>query len=65
MKIAIGILALFIFGYYLTPLLFRAMAKHDYDTMYHGMKNARIAGGLYYEKNDPYVSYTDKYARGQ
>lgn len=65
MKWALGILAVFIFFYFLAPLMFKAMKKHDYDTLYYGMQNAkRNAGAFVQEEEKPFVSYSEKYAHG-
>lgn len=66
MKIAIGFAAVVLFFWFLGPLLFSAMKKHDYDTMYHGMQNAkRSSGAFVQEPNTPYRSYAQDYAFGR
>ena len=63
MKWAFGILGVFVFFYFIAPFLFRAMAKHDYDTIYQGMRDAkRNAGAFVQEEEKPYVSYAEDYA---
>jgi len=66
MKWAIGILVAFIFVWYIVPVLFGAMAEHDYDTLYHGMQDAKRAGGSFVQEVEkPYESYADRYAHGK
>jgi hypothetical protein len=64
MKWTLIIGGLFAFGYFLVPLLFRAMKHHDYDNLYHGMQNARIEGGSFHDNNKAFISYTDRYMYG-
>lgn len=65
MKWSLIVLGLFVFGYWMVPFLFRAMKKHDYDNLLHGMQDARISGGSYHEDRHPYRTYTDKYVYGE
>ncbi len=66
MKIAIGFSALVLFLWFLGPLLYQAMKKHDYDTLYHGMQNAKRSGGAFVqEEQKPYKSYAEDYAYGR
>ena len=65
MKVAAGLLVLFIFGYWGVPFFFHAMAAHDYNNLYGGMQDARKNGGLSYDKHQTYHTYADKYARGE
>ncbi len=51
---------LFAFGYFVVPLLFRAMKQSDYDQLYHGMQKARADSGVYQEGKRRYTSYEDK-----
>lgn len=68
MKIAAGLIGAFIFIWYCVPFLFGAMAKSDYDNLYNGMKQARIAGGSYHkgdEEGKSFVPFHDRYMRGE
>lgn len=66
MKWAIGIAGAFFFFYFCAPFLFRAMAKHDYDTLYYGIRDAKKAAGSYVQEEDrPFISYADDYAHGR
>jgi hypothetical protein len=66
MKWAMGGAAIFLFFYFLGVPIFNAMKKHDYDAIYHGMRDARRSAGAFVQEEDrPYVSYADKYAYGR
>ena len=60
MKWTYIIIGLFIFGYFLTPVLWRAMKKNDYDNLYNGMQNAKIAGGSFHENRKGFHPYEDR-----
>lgn len=61
----IGGVSVFFFFYFLAGPIFSAMKKRDYNTIYHGMREAKRAVGAYVpEKDKKYISYTDKYAYG-
>ncbi len=66
MKWAIGILGVFLFFYFLAGPIFNAMKKHDYDSMYYGIPDAKRRAGSYVqdENKDGFMSYGEKYARG-
>lgn len=64
MKWSLIIVGLFVFGYWMVPFLFHAMKRHDYQNMVQGMQDARVNGGAYHETKKPYLSYADKYMRG-
>lgn len=66
MKWTAAILGVFIFFYFLAPLLFDAMVEHDYNNLYHGMQNAKRDAGAFVQQNDGRpMSYAEKYARGR
>ena len=65
MKWTLIIGGIFIFGYFLTPVLFRAMKHKDFDDLYNGMQNARIAGGAYHDEVRRFNSYSDKLMTGE
>lgn len=52
-------------AYLLTPVIFRAMKKKDFDDLYLGMQNARIAGGAYHDEQRRFNSYSDKLMKGE
>lgn len=65
MKWAAGIGITFMFFYFLAGPIFNAMKKRDYDTIYHGMREARRSAGAFVNTKDKkFVSYSDKYAYG-
>lgn len=62
----LGIGCVFLSAYFFGPMLFHAMAKKDYDTLYDGIQNAKRAGGSYVQEEDrPYRSYSERYANGE
>ncbi len=66
MKWVAAIGGIFVFFYFLGPVIFDAMVKHDYDTMYHGMREAkRNAGAFVQEEKKPFYSYAYEYAHGK
>ncbi|MCB0322651.1 MAG: hypothetical protein KDD69_03725 [Bdellovibrionales bacterium] len=66
MKWAAAILGVFVFFYFLAPLLFDAMVEHDYNTLYYGMQDAKKqAGAFVQEEKGPYRSYAKEYAHGR
>lgn len=66
MKIALGFGVVVMFFWFLGPLLFDAMKKHDYDAMYHGMQDAKFnAGADVQEDTGPFKSYSKEYAYGR
>jgi hypothetical protein len=65
MKWTIGILVVFLVCYFGARPIYNAMKKHDYDTLYNGLQNTkRQAGAFAAEKEKPYMTYGEKYARG-
>jgi len=64
MKIAIGISIVVFILVLSAPSIFSAMKKRDYQTMYHGMQDAKRKGGAYVaDKNKKKKrSYEDYYA---
>lgn len=66
MKIGIGIVIFFVFVYWGVPFFFKAMKKHDYDTMYYGIQSAKANAGASSDitKNKKRMSYGERYARG-
>lgn len=64
MKVFGALVAVFIFAYWVVPFLFHGMVAHDYDTLFHGMQEARKNGGLSYDKHETFHTYADKYANG-
>ena len=66
MKIAVGIVVLFAFVYWGVPFFFRAMKKHDYETMYYGIQDAKRNAGATSDltKKRKFIPYHEKYARG-
>ena len=66
MKWTAAIAGIFFFFYFCAPFLFRAMAKHDYDSVYYGIRDAKKAAGSFVqEEHKPYRSYADDYAYGR
>ena len=65
MKIAIGVTIVVLGLYFTGPLLFRAMKKKDYDSLYYGIQDAKRAAGSYVKtKEKRFSSYEEDYARG-
>ena len=66
-KWGIGIFCLLTLGYFLTPLIYRAMKKHDYDNLYEGLQTTKAQAGSVSEnpKKKRFVSYSDKYLMGE
>jgi len=65
MKWAWIIIAIFVFGYFLAPPIYRAMKKSDYKNLYNGMQDARVAGGSYHDETRHFDSYADQLIRGE
>ena len=67
MKWGIGIFCILVLGYFLTPLIYSAMKRHDFDNLYNGLQETKAQGGSVHE--DPhrkkFLSYTDKYFLGE
>lgn len=66
MKIAIGFSVVILFLWFLGPLLFSAMKKHDYEMLYQGMQGGkRAAGAFVQEETGSRRSYASDYVHGR
>ncbi len=59
------IIGVFVFGYFITPPIYRAMKKSEYKKLYDGMQDAKIAGGAYHDENRTFNSYSDRITTGR
>ncbi len=67
MKWVAGFILMLLFMWMIGPMLFHAMVKKDYDTLYSGFQDAKRQAGAYVaddanKKN--VMSYSEKYVRG-
>ena len=51
-------------SFFMAPVIFRAMKRHDYNTLYNGMQAARAEGGSFHDDPKVFHSYSDKYVYG-
>lgn len=67
MKWGIGIFCILTLGYFLTPLIYRAMKKHDFENLYNGIQETKAVNGSAYQdpRRKRFLSYTDKYLLGE
>lgn len=67
MKWGVGIFCILTLGYFLTPLVYRAMKKHDFDNLYNGLQSTKADGGSFYQdpRTKKHISYADKYLLGE
>ncbi len=64
-KWSIGVFVVFLIFYFSGPAIFRAMKKKDFDTIYHGMQDAKRSAGahVYTGPSKKWQSYSERYAR--
>ncbi len=66
MKLTIGIILRILVVYLITPVLFRAMKKHNYQNLYQGLQQTKKDSGAVYQREEEgaFLSYSDKYVLG-
>ena len=66
-KWSIGIFIFFGVLWLSAPMIFGAMKKKDFDSLYYNMQDAKRRVGAYVEEDDTpnFSSYEEKYVRGE